>query len=323
MNAQKNEDFDWKAVPVYRKSPETARENNELEAYRKSNVANQLCAKSIENAISANWNGFTLKDGCVQPVMEEFGTERVMFVLANTLQFYDQDSRFSRENRAWAQMVQPEDEKKEIPEDRRAAWVVQSHSVKIDVFTKETRKAIEEEAIRETPVYREPYQYAMDNNETKPYWDSHSHNISCRDAIDQSIADHYDGFILHAGGPEDILKKFGKDRTYFVLANTIQLLQGDGRISRKNVVWADGIPIPHGTNADDSLRRDFLLRTHPGLLNLFVSDAREAVAKSVKNYIRGHKEKQGQQPSILEKLDNPASHVPMQEHPSKKKEQVI
>ena len=73
MNTQKNEELDWKTIPVYRKSAETARDNNELEAFRKSNIANQLCAKTIENAISAGWYGSGLKDGCVQPVMEEFG----------------------------------------------------------------------------------------------------------------------------------------------------------------------------------------------------------------------------------------------------------
>ncbi|MBR3740001.1 MAG: DUF3849 domain-containing protein, partial [Clostridia bacterium] len=164
---------DWKTVPIYKESGLTARENNELDVFQASNAANKACAEAIENAITENWDGVMLKDGCVQPVMEQFGEQRLMFVLANALQLHAMDGRFSRENLAWAQMVQVEPAATEDPAERRYAWDIHSHLVKLDEFAVQTRKAIEENAVRETPVYQEPYQYALDNGETIPFWDSH------------------------------------------------------------------------------------------------------------------------------------------------------
>ena len=100
-----NKNMDWKSVPVYKDSPTAAREKNELDVFRSSNKANQACAEAIADTIKENWNGSGLKDGCVQPVMEAFGMDRLAFILANTVQLRAYDTRFSKDNRAWAQMA--------------------------------------------------------------------------------------------------------------------------------------------------------------------------------------------------------------------------
>ena len=315
---------DWKTIPIYKDSGLAARENNELEVFQASNAANKACAEAIEKTISDNWDGIRLKDGCVQPIMGQFGEQRLMFVLANALQLHATDGRFSRDNLAWAQMVQIEPTATEDPAERRYSWDIHSHPVKLDEFAVQTRKALEEIAIRETPVYQEPYQYAVDNGETIPFWDSHSCNMECRNAIEDAIDKHFDGFHLEGNAPESVLKKFGMDRTMYVIANSIQLLRDDGRISQHNVQWATKVPVPHGNEQDDSLRRDFLVRSHPGLFNLFAKITRDQVLKLQKRQLEQKmgKEKE-QRPSILKQLGKPLSRSNGNHTPARKKEQMI
>ena len=315
---------DWKTVPIYKESGLTARENNELDVFQASNAANKACAEAIEKALTENWDGVMLKDGCVQPVMEKFGEQRLMFVVANALQLHAMDGRFSRENLAWAQMVQVEPVATEDPAERRYAWDIHSHPAKLDEFAVQTRKAIEENAIRETPVYQEPYQYALDNGETIPFWDSHRCDIACRDAIDKAIDDHFDGFRLAESAPESVLRRFGMDRTMYVIANSIQLLRDDGRISQHNVQWATKVPVPHGNEQDDSLRRDFLVRSHPGLFNLFAKITRDQVLKLQKRQMEQKMGKEKEhRPSILKQLGKPLSRSVRDHMPARKKEQMI
>jgi len=102
---------------------------------------------------------------------------------------------------------------------------------------------------------------------------SHAANIACEEAIEQAIADHYsDNRLNTAAAVQDVVKRFGYDRMLYVLANTVQDMEQDGRVSRANKDWARTIPV-----AFESGRRDvsyLITRSHPGLLNLFVSEAR-------------------------------------------------
>ena len=323
MNTEKNEDFDWKTVPIYRKSADSARENHEMDAFRASSKANTACAKAIEKAISDHWDGWQLKDGCAQQVMDIFGEERMKFVLANTLRLNQRDERYSGTNLAWAQFVQPESVMEEIPEDRRMTWEITCHPMKIDFFATQTRQVIEERMTREMPVYRESLQYAMENGEKDPYFDSHRCNVECRHAIEQAIADHFDGYTLHYGSPNSVLQKFGEERTLYVLANSIQLMADDGRISRNNIEWANKIYIPCGTRPDDNMRREFRIHEHPGLVNLFTKVTRDAIHKMNLRGTEKVTESTARQPSILNQLDRPTPHAPNVGHPSKKKEQVL
>lgn len=316
-----NKTTDWKSVPVYKDSSAAAREKNELDAFRASNHANQACAKAIAETIRENWNGSRLKEGCVQPVMDAFGADRLTFVLANTVQLRAYDTRFSKQNREWAQMALAGADAV-IPDDRRSAWEIDTHTLLLNDFVQQAREAIENLTALETPVYYESFQYATVNDETGPFWESYSCNRDCRHAIEEAIADHFDGYRLEANAADGVLKKYGEERTMYVIANTIQLLQGDGRISQQNNNWAKKITIPHETPQDESLRRDFLVRSHPGLFNLFTSITRNIVLRA-QIARRDHKKKEQEQPSILEMLVKPVSQAPKQAQPSKKKEQVI
>lgn len=272
-----SESLDWRVVSVYKETGAYAREHNELDAFRASNAANSSCVKDIEKAIAESWDGMRLKDGCALSVIEKYGEARVMHVLANTMQLKKHDGRFSRDNMAWAQMVQVEAAPTDQPSDRRYSWEISSHPVKLDMFVKQAREEIEAAAIRDTPVYYEPIAYAMKNEEMQPYWDSYHCNVACAKELKEAIADHYDGYRLQAHAADVVLKKYGQERTLFVLANTIQLMRDDGRVSRANIQWADTIPIPHDTPDDDSNRRHFRINEHPGLFDLFVRVTRKEV----------------------------------------------
>lgn len=75
----------------------------ELDLYRVSLHENKNCKNAIDKAISENFDGFRLKKDCYKPVIEQFGQERMLYVLANTLQLRGWDGRFSRDNKAWAE----------------------------------------------------------------------------------------------------------------------------------------------------------------------------------------------------------------------------
>ena len=75
----------------------------------------------------------------------------------------------------------------------------------------------------------------------------------------------------------------------FILANTIQQKDGDGRISRDNKAWAKTVPMPE--DSDTSRHCAYLVvdKVNPGLTDLFVRQARRAVQLPEKS-------------SVLEKL---------------------
>lgn len=80
-------------MPVYTQSGTYAYEHGELEA---SNEANMACKKAIEGAIRDHYIGYCLNGkAAVAEVVNAFGIERTMYILANTVQQEDWDERFS------------------------------------------------------------------------------------------------------------------------------------------------------------------------------------------------------------------------------------
>ena len=88
--------------PLYRQSLTYAVANEEKAAFRESWELNKECRKAVEEAISENFDGMHLDKDVVKPVLEEYGVDRLSFILANTLKQEEWDARFSRDNVAWA-----------------------------------------------------------------------------------------------------------------------------------------------------------------------------------------------------------------------------
>lgn len=82
-----------------------ARENGELELYRASNKASAACKEAIEKAISEHYCDNVLHREAVAQVAEQFGHERILYVLAITIRQKDWDARFSADNKQWAKTV--------------------------------------------------------------------------------------------------------------------------------------------------------------------------------------------------------------------------
>ena len=73
-----------------------------------------------------------------------------------------------------------------------------------------------------------------------------------------------------------VIEQFGYTRTLYVLANTVQQKEWDGRFSPANKAWAKTVdipPNPDGFGGDRNL--DFVVDGHPGLVDLFLSQARQ------------------------------------------------
>ncbi len=73
------------------------------------------------------------------------------------------------------------------------------------------------------------------------------------------------------------MKKYGEERVAFVLANTLKQLSHDGRFSDGNKQWADGIDVPENISRGIDLNRDYIVSSHPAVLNGFIDMARNEI----------------------------------------------
>ena len=115
---------------VYNHDALYAREHGELDAYRKSNDLNRECKRVIEQVIRDGFDGMRLDRNAVDKAIETCGTERVAYVLANTVQQKMYDGRFGRDVKEWAQRTPVE--------SGSSIWfVVGSHPAVLDGFIRQ------------------------------------------------------------------------------------------------------------------------------------------------------------------------------------------
>jgi hypothetical protein len=128
-------------TPVYKYPAAYARENNELEQYRASYKANVACKNAIETAIRGNYSDNSLGKEAVKQVADQFGYERMFYVLANTVQLKDWDGRISRDNKGWAKTIHVFEDKNYFGEDRRSSFEVDSCNPGLtDIFINQARR---------------------------------------------------------------------------------------------------------------------------------------------------------------------------------------
>ena len=129
------------------------------------------------------------------------------------------------------------------------------------------------EGLCKAPGYKESFEYAYQHGETEQHLASNRANIACRDAIEKAVSSHYQNNCFDAAAAvREVVKRFGYERTFYVLANTVQTQGGDGRVSQANKQWAQTVPIVFEQGKRDMSY--LITRTHPGILNMFVSQAR-------------------------------------------------
>ena len=125
---------------VYRYPASYAQEHGELEQYRASNRANAACKEAIEAAIREHYDGNSLDSQAAAQVVEAFGLDRTLFVLANTVQQKDWDARFSPGNKEWAKTIPIQKNPDAWGADRNCQFVVNSHSGLTDLFLSTVRQ---------------------------------------------------------------------------------------------------------------------------------------------------------------------------------------
>ncbi len=85
-------------IPLYRYSAETAKHDGELDAWRESKSENIRCRDFLDKQIVEKFDGMHLPDECVENTLKEFGYDRTMWVIANTIQNRKGDGRFHSRN---------------------------------------------------------------------------------------------------------------------------------------------------------------------------------------------------------------------------------
>ena len=123
----KDEAKKLRELPVYPYPAGHAQENGELDAYRASFRANVSCKDAIEAAIRDNYHDNRLDTAAVGQVSEQFGQERMLYVLAATVRHFDYDGRISRDNKRWANTIPVYENKDGMDSDRSVQFVVCSH----------------------------------------------------------------------------------------------------------------------------------------------------------------------------------------------------
>lgn len=132
-------------VPVYYESFGYAAENGEVDLYRISRQLNEECRNAIEEAIADNFDGMNLADDATKSVVEQFGMERMGYILAYTLNYNNHDGRYSHSNKEWADTTC----KGERGSNIRTDWIVRSHPAVLNGFVDMYRKELAAEQQRE------------------------------------------------------------------------------------------------------------------------------------------------------------------------------
>lgn len=92
-------------IPLYRSSLNTARHCNEVDIWRKSDFENIRCAKAIHDGINNNFVDNHLNTDFMKSIIDEFGFDRVSYVLACNIKVAMQDARYSQENKNWSELI--------------------------------------------------------------------------------------------------------------------------------------------------------------------------------------------------------------------------
>ena len=120
-------------TPLYTGTVDQARKDGNVKIWRDSFKANVECKIAIESAIRRGFDGMHLAGDCAASVIEEFGIERMKYVLAATLQDKDYDGRFSRSNKIWGKQTAIDDNSSNYE------FVVNSHPAVLDGFIDQFR----------------------------------------------------------------------------------------------------------------------------------------------------------------------------------------
>lgn len=154
-------------IPIYKNTGKYAAENGETDFFRASNRENRRCREAIEKSVSENFDGMHLDKNAVDRVVEQFGVERVSYLLAATIKAKkDYDKRFSDSNIKWSGTI---DTSFRSPDS--FSEIINSHSTILDEFTKQFREGIEKDREIVKPLKEKAFEdIAEDVNKPVEYF---------------------------------------------------------------------------------------------------------------------------------------------------------
>ena len=102
-----------------------------------------------------------------------------------------------------------------------------------------------------------------------------------------------------------VLEKFGTERVQFILANTIQRKNYDGRISQDNKAWAKTIPMLEDSGASRHCAYLVVDQVNPGLTDLFTRQFRKVAQEQQKSSVlqKLKQEPPARKPAALKKRE--------------------
>lgn len=127
------------------------------------------------------------------------------------------------------------------------------------------------------PLYTHTLSYAMEHSRVDDYLDSRKLNFDCKKAIEDAIRKNFDGMHLAHDAAGEVLEEYGAERVVFILANTVQQLEHDGRFSIGNKAWAKGYEIPENGSRGMDLNADYVISSHPAVLDGFIGLVRDGI----------------------------------------------
>ena len=160
---------------------------------------------------------------------------------------------------------------------KTAAEMIEGIDAKLKVLLAEKAQTAEKEVetpadpMPEVPIYRETANYAYEAGEMEPYRASLAANVECRSAIEAAISSNYGDNRLDADAAvKSVLEQFSPERVRYVLANTIQQKDFDGRIPQPLKEWAKTVDV-----CPENASRFLVDKPNPGLTALFVDAFRQ------------------------------------------------
>lgn len=124
-------------------------------------------------------------------------------------------------------------------------------------------------------IYRFSITTAKDRGEMDLFRASHKLNVACRHAIESAIRENFDGMRLKKSCLRPVMEKYGADRVNWVLANTVRQKEYDGRFCADNKKWAESFHFPDSDVSGRDLRLDFVVDSHPAVLDGFIRLTRQ------------------------------------------------
>ncbi len=119
--------------PLYKQTFEQAKSCGETEQFRESFKENIACRDFLDKEVREKFDGFHLPSECAKNSVKEYGFDRTMWVIANTILERHGDGRFHKQNTDWAKNMN-------IPKNgRNYEFSLKSHSCIVDGLADQVR----------------------------------------------------------------------------------------------------------------------------------------------------------------------------------------